>query len=270
MPEMPEVQHFTDYFNHRCLNKKIVSVSVKTALLLKQTTSKKLKQALIGKKFYRAHRRGKFMIVNIIRDTHKLIFHFGMTGSLLYRKPDELPKKETQYAKLIIEFSNGSVLLWINKRKFGRIYLVTNSDMIPTLRTMGPEAVSVSTKKFQELLETHERKNIKSFLMDQSIIAGIGNEYSNEILYQTGIDPHRSVNLLNKKDQTKLLQTIKRILKKASTLHLAHGTYRIQDIDYPKSWLLAHTYDLTCPKGGNFVKKTIAGRTAIYSPLYQK
>lgn len=264
MPELPEVEYFTQYFNETSLNQPIADVTCKTAALLKKTSIKTLKKVLRGKQFKQGYRRGKFLIAEIKNDPHNLIFHFGMTGSLAYGINNDFTDREKEYAQLIIEFKNGHQLRWINVRKFGTVYLATTVNTISTLKNMGPEPLSLSQQQFLDLLTLHEPKNIKSFLMDQSDIAGIGNEYSNEILFQAGIDPHKVIANLPLKDRKKLYKIMQHILKKAIAIGRPYG-------NFPNSWLLAHKSDLLCPRNKKYhlVKEKIAGRSALYCPKYQ-
>lgn len=269
MPELPEVEGFKSYLNRTSTRKKIADVSVKTASLLKKTSATKLRSLLHGKSFQKAQRKGKFLIVPISGDPHFLVFHFGMTGSFDYAKHAQLSDEDKKYGQVIFIFGNNHALVWINKRKFGKIYLVKDINEIKTIKKMGPDALSFTKKEFIELLKSKQKKNVKSFLIDQGDIAGIGNEYSNEILFQAGIAPTHSIKSLTSAQRSKLYTTMKSILKKAISLR------KIPYKTYPKSWLLAHQKeirDMKCPKHSKHTlkRKTIGGRSAIYCPIDQK
>ncbi|MBD3360120.1 MAG: Fpg/Nei family DNA glycosylase, partial [Candidatus Buchananbacteria bacterium] len=232
---------------------------------IKKITFNDFQKTLKNKQFNNAWRRGKFLIAELKNDPHKLIFHFGMTGDFKYAKKDNLNKEDKQSAQLIIEFVNDYQLLWLNPRKLGNVYLVKDIKEIKTIKEMGPEALKLSQKEFLSLLNEHSTKNIKAFLMDQSDIAGIGNEYSNEILFQSEINPHIKIEKLSKEQRKKFYNTMKKYLKKAIEL-------KPPDIHFPDSWLLAHQKDKKCPKNKNhqLKKETIAGRSALYCPQHQK
>lgn len=269
MPELPEVEGFKSYFNRTSTRKKIIDISVKTASLIKKTSATKLRELLQGKSFQKATRKGKFLIIPIAHDPHKLIIHFGMTGSLDYAKQDNLLSEDKKYGQVIFSFKNNHALVWINKRKFGKIYVVKNNNEVNTLKTMGPDALAITKQAFLKLLASKKTKNVKSFLMDQKDIAGIGNEYSNEILFQAGIAPTHSIKSLTASQQAKIYSTMKSVLKKAISLR------KIPYKKYPRSWLLAHVKeirDMKCPKNSkhSLKRKTIGGRTAIYCPIDQK
>lgn len=269
MPELPEVEGFKQYFNRTSSNKKIVSVTCKTPSLLKKVTPAQAQKILETHQFGAATRRGKFLIVPIKNSPYTIVFHFGMTGSLDFVPNSKLSQEDKKYGQLTFTLSDGSALVWINKRKFGRVYLVTNTNEIKTLKTMGPDALSISQKDFLDLLNDKKTGVIKTLLMDQSKIAGIGNEYSNEILYQAGILPQRKIASLSLTERKKIFSTMQRVLKKAIQLHTPPFT------NLPKSWLLAHIKvlrDMKCPKNKKhkLVRKKIGGRSAIYCPIDQK
>jgi len=265
MPELPEVDQFTEYINRTALHKVITEIQVQTKSLIYKATAKDFKKTLVGKQFKHARRRGKFTIITLEDADQYVVMHFGMTGSVLYKKQKNLTDDEKEYAQVRFIFDNGYVLAWVNKRKFGKIYLVSSPDEIATLKNMGPEPLDLSQKEFLDLLGQHERKNIKAFLMDQSDIAGIGNEYSNEILFQAGVNPHHGIKDLSIRVRKKVYMVMQRVLKKALGVDTV-------DQEYPRAWLLAHAKgDMQCPKGDHALKKeTVAGRSAVYCPEHQK
>jgi formamidopyrimidine-DNA glycosylase len=265
MPELPDIENFKNYFKYNCLHKKIKNIESQSKTLIKKATFNNFQKTLKNKQFKDAWRRGKFLIAELKNDPHKVVFHFGMTGDFKYAKKNNLNKKDKQYAQLIIEFANNYQLLWLNPRKLGNVYLVKDINEISTIKEMGPEALDLSQKYFLKLLEEHKTKNIKAFLMDQSDIAGIGNEYSNEILFQAEINPHFKIEKLSSAKRKKLYSIMKKYLKKAVKL-------KPPDIQFPDSWLLAHQKDKKCPKNKNhqLKKETIAGRSALYCPQHQK
>lgn len=270
MPELPEVEGFKRYFNRTSNNKKIVTVTCKTASLLKKVSPAQAQKILAGHSFKTASRRGKFLISPIKNSPYTIVFHFGMTGSLDVAPKNKLSDEDKKYGQLIFNFSDGTALVWINKRKFGRVYLVTDINEIKILKTMGPDALNISQTDFLALLDDKKTSVIKTLLMDQSKIAGIGNEYSNEILYQAGILPQRKIASLSSPERKKIYTTMRKVLKKAIALRTLPSSTNL-----PNSWLLTHIKvlrDMRCPKNKDhvLVRKTIGGRSAIYCPIDQK
>jgi len=266
MPELPDVEYFTSYFKRTSLHKRIDDVKCRDASLVIKISCKDFVKKLKGQTFNDASRRGKFMICTMKGKKYKLVFHFGMTGDLHYRKiKHDNPGYDDLYAKIVFQFRNGYELLWINKRKLGKAFLLEDLDKVALLRDMGPEPLEISQKEFLELMHEKEKKNVKSFMMDQEAIAGIGNEYSNEIFFRCGIHPARSIKSLKIKERKKLYKTMKSTLQKAIKVGPPKG-------EFNSTWLLAHLDDMTCPKNKNhkLKKKKIAGRSAVYCPRHQK
>ncbi len=266
MPELPQVQGFVNYFKYTCLHKKISRISCKDELV-ENTSCSYIQRVLKNRQFKTVYRKGKYLIASLENDSHMLVLHFGMTGNLLYGLKDNLSKDDKQYAKLIIEFQDNYQLAFINTRKLGKIFLATDISDIEPLKEMGAEPSELSKNDFLDSLNQRSNKNIKSFLMDQTIIAGIGNEFSNELLFQAEIDPHKKIDAIDEGKRIKLYDLMKDILDTAVDIFKKNK----DSADYPDSWLLAHQKDKVCPKNKNhqFKKETIAGRSALYCPEHQ-
>ncbi|MEF8846889.1 MAG: DNA-formamidopyrimidine glycosylase family protein [Candidatus Paceibacterota bacterium] len=259
MPELPDVESFTRYFERTSLNQEIEEVIGETKSLVKGTSFKKFREKLIGEEFVDARRRGKFLIAEVSNTDEKVVFHFGMTGSLSYSRQRGSKFGRDEYAQVTFKFEQGYELRWINIRKLGKIYFVKKPERIDLIKEMGPEPLSLSEDSFLELLEEHERKNVKTFLMDQRDIAGIGNIYSDEILFQAEIDPHHNIKDLDEEKRKELYQKMKNVLIEAS--NLSHPGAK-----FPNSWLTAHREEMECPnyKTHELTKETIGGRTARF------
>lgn len=268
MPELPDVQGFVNYFNHTALDKKIAMVSCNDEDLIKNTRCPDLQQALHHQQFRQASRRGKYLIAEFKKAPHVLVFHFGMTGNLIFG--EKLSPNEMKYARLVIEFEDHSQLIFKDVRQFGKIWLAKNPLEINALKKMGPEPLNLSHKEFSELLAKHQQQNIKSFLMDQEIIAGIGNEYSNELLFQSTIDPHQKIKDIDEEKRSKLYSDMQTILAKAIEICKKNKDARKKDL--PEDWLLFHQKEMKCPKNPNhkLKRETIAGRSAIFCPQHQR
>ncbi len=264
MPELPDVESFTRYFERTSLNQEIEDVTAQTKSLVKGTSFKKFRENLIGREFVEARRRGKFLIAEVGGIEEKVVFHFGMTGSLSYSRQRDSKFGRDEYAQVTFKFEQGYELRWINIRKLGKIYFVKKPERVDLLKEMGPEPLSLSKKEFLDLLEEHERKNVKTFLMDQRDIAGIGNIYSDEILFQAEIDPHSDIKDLSEEKRKELYQKMKNVLIEAS--NLSHPGAK-----FPSSWLTAHREEMECPnyKTHKLEKEKIGGRTARFCPKCQ-
>ncbi|MFQ5861958.1 MAG: Fpg/Nei family DNA glycosylase [Candidatus Brocadiales bacterium] len=265
MPELPDVEGFKRYFKNTSLNKKIVGVECPAKDLIKKITFVRFKEKLIAKRFKNAWRRGKFLIIEIKGIPEKLVIHFGMTGNLHYVKQGKERGKD-RFSRLIFKFENSYELRWLDMRKLGKVYLVKDPKEIKLIKEMGPEPLGLSRPGFLGLLQGHKGKNIKAFLLDQRDIAGIGNIYSDEILFKAQINPHRKIKTLNLKEKEKICQAMSRVLKGAIRIQPPSGKFGL-------SWLLSHRgKDMRCPKNKShqLKREIIANRAATYCPTCQK
>ncbi|MCK8824014.1 bifunctional DNA-formamidopyrimidine glycosylase/DNA-(apurinic or apyrimidinic site) lyase [Fuchsiella alkaliacetigena] len=210
MPELPEVQTVVDTLSSRIIGLKITEVEVKVEKLIALSTVADFKAELIGKEIKGVRRRGKYIIIELSDDKY-LIVHLRMTGQLLYAAQNlELAK----HTHVIISFANQHQLRFINKRKFGRIYLVSDFSEAGSLAELGPEPLSedFTLDTFKALFE-NRRGIIKNLLLNQKFLAGLGNIYVDEALYLAGIHPLRKADQISEEELAKLYQAIRKVLK---------------------------------------------------------
>src|SRR4029077_9342002 len=179
MPELPEVETFKRYLDSTSLHQRITGLDVRDAYVLKRVSARELTRRLKGCRFENSHRHGKHLFVRA-GDELWLRLHFGMTGSLQYLKRDEQPPKT---ARVIFRFANKCRLAFDDQRKFGEIGLSRNVDEFLRNRGIGPDALDISLSQFKTILGKH-RRAVKSILLNQKLIAGIGNLYADEILFR--------------------------------------------------------------------------------------
>ncbi len=254
MPELPDVQGFKRYLDATSLHQRITGVDVQSAYVLKGVSAPELTRRLKGRRFESSRRHGKHLFVRADRDLW-LRLHFGMTGSLLYFKHEEDAPRHT---RVLFVFANTYCLAFEDQRKFGEVGLVADVDEYLGKRGLGPDALDISLSQFRELLRTH-RDTVKTILLNQKLIAGIGNIYADEILFHARMHPATDVAHLTEKIVGKLFRATRYILKKA----IDAKAY----VDrMPKSWLLPHRgKGGKCPRcGGELKSATIGGRTAWF------
>jgi len=184
MPELPEVETFKRYLDSTSLHQRITSVDVRSAYVLKGVSARELDRRLKGRRFEFSRRHGKHLFVRADHDIW-LRLHFGMTGSLHYSKrADDAPRQ----TRVLFVFANAHYLAFDDQRKFGEIGLVADVEQYLRKRGLGPDALHISLLQFGEILRTH-RGAVKSILLNQKLIAGIGNIYADEILFRSRIHP---------------------------------------------------------------------------------
>lgn len=258
MPELPDVETYRRYVGATALHKVIRSTHVPGAELLEDTSPQALGRQLDGHAFEQTRRHGKYLFLQL-DDGGFLVLHFGMTGRLRYFKDSPHP----EHTQLLITFANGYRLAYVAPRKLGMIALTADMDDFVKRKELGPDALQLGPDDFRELLES-SRGGVKSWLMNQHHLAGIGNVYSDEILFQARIHPRRSLKSLDSDDRQRLYRALQDVLKK--TIDAQADPDRV-----PASFLLPHRQEgEPCPRCGTPVRQEeIAGRTAYYCPRCQ-
>ncbi|MFW6052297.1 MAG: Fpg/Nei family DNA glycosylase [Desulfosalsimonas sp.] len=212
MPELPDVEVFRRYFSETSLYQKIDSINA-DASVLEEVSEKELKKALQGHKFSSAQRHGKYMFAGLRAISLQLAIHFGMTGFLKYLEPGN---KKPPHTRMLVSFSNGCGLAFDCRRKLGRIRLIQDIREFIREKDLGPDALDpgLDQKEFQKRL-AQSRGYIKSVLLNQSIIAGIGNIYSDEILFQARIHPKCKTGDLSESELDAVYDAMQRVLSSA-------------------------------------------------------
>ena len=260
MPELPDVETFKRYLDRTSLHQRISGVDVRSAYVLKGIPGSELARRLKGRRFESSRRHGKHLFVRANGDLW-LRLHFGMTGSLQYFRHKQ---QEPKHTRVLFVFANAHCLAFEDQRMFGEIGLLKDVDEFLKKRALGPDALDVDLKEFKDILIKH-RGAVKTILLNQKLIAGIGNIYVDEILFRARIHPATQVSALKEKTVAKLFRAACDILKKAIE---AKADANLM----PKSWLLPHRgKGGKCPRCGRELKSaTIGGRTAWFCAQCQK
>lgn len=229
MPELPEVETVVRDLNKNILGQKIEDVwSDHKKTVKKPENFKEFKKKLKGKKIKKIWRRGKNIIFDLSEGLNLLI-HQKLTGHLLVGKwqlkkgkwqaktPGPLLKDPmNRFLHLMFWLDDGRMLALSDLRKFAKVELLDRKNLEKELSFLGPEPLkkNFTFKKFKEILKKKKGK-IKKVLLDQKIIAGIGNIYSDEILWQAKINPFKDASKLSNFEFTAIYKAMKKILKKA-------------------------------------------------------
>ena len=183
MPELPDVEGFRRYFARYGTGKEIEGVDVLDPVLLRNATPQALAHALKGRRFERASRHGKWMIAET--GGPAVLLHFGMTGLMHWSRD---PGDRHVHDRLVFRFDDGE-LRYRNMRRFGGAWLARDErERESLIGQLGPDAMDVDRDEFRELL-SHRRGQLKPALMDQTLIAGLGNLLVDEILWRARINP---------------------------------------------------------------------------------
>lgn len=259
MPELPEVEVFKKYLDATSLNQTIRKVEVHSGKILRNISIEKLRKSLEGRSLKSTKRHGKYLFANL-SDGNWLLFHFGMTGYLKHsRNENNLP-----YSRVIIGFTNGSKLVYIDQRLFGQVGLVKDVERYINSKKLGPDALELDTRTFKNIL-LKSKGSIKSVFMNQKLIAGVGNIYADEILFQSGIHPLNRVEQLDQDDIKILFRKMKKVLQTA----IKHWADYEQ---FPDSYLIKRRSKKgKCPRCNTSLEQIkVTGRTTYYCPRCQR
>lgn len=257
MPELPDVETFLNYFREHALGKEITDVKVFERKTLRNSNENELQKLLLHDSFKSVERYGKWLIIKTQKGNY-LAMHFGMTGYLEFTKKDKISRS----TRLSFEL-NGAKLLFVDQRKFGGIEIIKNKKELIKKHELGIDALNIEWTGFKKLFR-EKRGSVKQILMDQSVISGIGNIYTDEILFQAAIHPNSLTSHLTDK-QLKMLFTKMQMVLKSSIKHHANPE------EFPKNYLTPHRR-----KGeswpachGEVQTLKVGGRTTYFCPAVQ-
>lgn len=246
MPELPEVQTVVSELNKRLPGRrlarvvvsmgKIISIGPQTVSNIRDTSQKTVNEfvrLLTGRKFVSVRRRGKMLIFDIDGPLSMLV-HLKMTGQFIFEDKAQakrtgskykilnkvtapLVKLPTKHTHVIFHFTDGSTLFYNDLRQFGYLRLVHDKDIdkVKEFKDYGPEPLSkeFTFQVFKNSLKNRKKIPIKLALMDTKVVVGIGNIYSDEILYHARVRPDRQVSTLTPRELKAVFDQIKPVLK---------------------------------------------------------
>lgn len=212
MPELPEVETIVRDLRPKLVGLKISSFQLLFPGILRNDNVRLLRE-LIGKEIVSVQRRGKMILMGC--GAHlSLLFHLKMTGNLLFCVKNICPDKHTHF---ILSFkSHERELRFRDVRKFGFMICLKSPDVFSSevFRDLGPEPLEIDFPDFTRLFDSRKAR-IKSLLLDQNFISGIGNIYADEILFQAKIHPLTAAFLLHQEDKERLWEAMRKVLIKA-------------------------------------------------------
>lgn len=269
MPELPEVETVRKVLNRELKGKKIISASIYWENIIASPKPKEFKEKIKNEQIKNIGRYGKWLIFEL--SDYYLLSHLRMEGKYFIRNSDE-PREKHQH--VILHFDDGIDLRYNDTRKFGKMYLLDKEDLYnqKPLKDLGLEPWDKNLT-IDYLKNRMKNKPVKTYLLDQSIIVGIGNIYADEILFKSNINPNTKGSSLTKTDLKNIIENTKTILSKAienggttvksyTSEEGVHGRFQ--------EHLNVHTKQI-CPKcKGEIIKTTIGGRGTYYCGNCQK
>lgn len=258
MPELPDVEGFRGVFESCAKGRAIRHVEVRDAGVLHGISARGMREALEGRRFTAAERRGKWLLARTGGPT--LMLHFGMTGSLVCAGPGDEP---AAHDRVLFTLGGGRQLRFRDQRKLQGLWLAYDeSDVERLLGGQGPDALAVGRDEFGAALAAR-RGSLKTALTDQSTVAGLGNLLADEILWRARLRPAGRTSALTAADRDRLYTAMR------GTLRSAVAAGRVPPRD---SWLTGRRDDPdpTCPRCGGPLRRTrMAGRGTVWCPRCQ-
>lgn len=213
MPELPEVENVRYALSQMVTGQKITAVHVRWPNLINQISATDFERKLAGQTIHQIRRRGKYLLFDL--SDYLLISHLRMEGKYLLKPLDESIDK---YTHIIFELNSKQKLLYRDVRKFGRFDLLNKDQeaIYFNKKKLGPEpkVPDFDLKTFEKGLSRHQ-KAIKSVLLDQYLVAGIGNIYADEILFRAKIHPEFSAKALSHSSIKSLHDKIIQVMNEA-------------------------------------------------------
>lgn len=266
MPELPDVETFKSVLAGNALRKTIERVVVSDKRILGGLAAPTFIGRLQGARLGAARRHGKHLLASIDRGGW-LTLHFGMTGALHF-----VPNAEQQppFTRVRLDFADDGCLAYTNKRMIGRVGLVEDAADFIAAEKLGPDALDprFDFAAFKAAVSGVKR-DVKSVLMDQQIVAGIGNIYADEILFQARINPVARMDALGANELRRLFATMREVLNTAITCGAGSEQFTER---MPKGALLPERKKAGhCPRCRSPLKiLKVGGRTAYCCPQCQK
>jgi len=208
MPELPEVETIKRSLEKQIVNKKIKEVDILYPRLI-NTNIDEFKSVLVNKTINSLSRKGKFLIFNI--EEYALLIHFRMEGKFYFT--DDLKSNLIKATLMYFVFNDNTYLLFQDTRKFGAMYLYKQDELENSpIANLGKEPWDITSTNY--LLNAYKNKNtlLKESLLDQSIIAGLGNIYTDEVCYKARLNPFMKVKDINKLEASRIIACSRDIL----------------------------------------------------------
>jgi len=269
MPEMPEVETIRRELRSYILGRTFQEVMFLWPGTASGMSSQDMAARLVGRRIMEICRRGKYLIISL-DDAHRLLIHLRMTGQLRVYTAPTPPEKHT---RVLLKLDDGTEVHFWDQRKFGRFYLVRDENEI--VGTLGPEPLS-HTWQVDDFIQAlrGRRASIKSLLLNQHVVAGLGNIYADEALFFAGIHPRRPGGSLTEEEVAALYEAIRYVLREALKAQgSTFSTYRRPQQETGSYQSRHHVFRRTgkpCMVCGTPIERIkIAGRSTHFCPRCQ-
>jgi formamidopyrimidine-DNA glycosylase len=265
MPELPEVETIVRALRNggrgdvSILNRRINAVDLRWARTLHSPEPDEFTTRLTGRRIVDVTRRGKYVTINL--DQGYLLIHLRMSGDLRVIPPPAPPP--AAHDRLILDFADGYQLAFNDTRKFGRVWLTNDPESVTG--TLGPEPFdpAFSPEIFFHNLHS-KKKYIKSLLLDQSFLAGLGNIYVDESLHRAKIHPLRLSNTLSMDESGLLLESIRETLTDGINKNGASFDWVYRGGDFQNNFRVYQQTGKPCTVCGTPIERIVSGQRGTH------
>ncbi len=268
MPELPEVETIRNELKPHLIGHKFTEIIIYDSKLILQPSIEEFCRKLMGQTIADIRRRGKYLIINLANGK-SLVIHLRMTGALLLNS-----ETAGKHVRAVFKFDNGNCLTFFDVRRLGVMWL--NKGINYSIPELGPEPLSddFSVDILAKRLKGRKAP-IKAVLLDQSVIAGIGNMYADEALFNAGIHPMKTAGGLSSEETKKLHNAIVEVIKKA----IGNKGASVANYKRPggepgtahKYFKVAHQRGKPCPVCGELIQRiAVRNRGSYFCPNCQE
>lgn len=259
MPELPEVEMVRRYIEERCVGRTITKVKILDEAILDRLLPSQFVSSVRCRAVRGISRHGKQLFLDLASTL--MTVHLGMTGDLIILKGR---KKLPKHARAVFALDDGTRLVYDDPRKFGAIGITSSFADFAEEHRLGPDALEISKKEFI-LRAQKSHRAIKSVLLDQHIVAGVGNLYADESLYQSRINPLTASDDLSEEELGRIWVEIRHVLNASIDV-----STDFQEL--PGSFLLhSRVVGSPCHRcNGLLQSMRVGGRTTVFCPICQE
>lgn len=269
MPELPEVEFAARRLRRWALGRRIVDVGAEAARPLRDITPHALKAGAVGRQVAAVRRQGKQLFIDL-DDGQVLWVHLGMTGKFLHRPAAAEPRAGRRAWFLL---DDGQRLDFLDSRRFGRLRLLPRAAVAahPEAARLGPDALALSADPVAfgaRLVGT--RRAVKVALMDQAVMAGVGNIYASEALFLAGLAPTRPASGLSPAEQARLAAGMQRTMSESLAREQDDEIHYLQEVQAQNPFLVYGRAGEPCPTCQAPIERfMLAQRATFWCPACQ-
>jgi formamidopyrimidine-DNA glycosylase len=276
MPELPEVEHVVRALRRAIVGRQIVASQIKLPKLITPLKPAQFNRKIKGVRIEAINRRGKYILIELDSD-HILAVHLRMTGKFLYlNAEDDVPK----HSHAIFYLDNERRLVFRDQRQFGVMKLVARPRLAKTkgIRELAPEPLSDDfSPAYLREITARSRRSLKTLMLDQTKVLGLGNIYAAEALFRAGINPFKIAAQLSSPRVERLHQAIREVLTDAITdsstsrINLEHPNGFSYGETFERFWQVYEREGEPCVKCGASIRRlTHGGRSTYWCPRCQR